>query len=80
MYFIIHGKEKHDGRGEFSLESPEYRKHFNETMERVKKLDPRVLAPERKLMIKAMRFQGKIPKLVAKSAAIRRAMEMEINS
>lgn len=59
--------------------NPEYRKSYHETMERVKDMDPRLLAPERRWTIKAMRFQGKTPKLVAKSAAIRAAMTAEIN-
>ena len=80
MYVIVRNKEKHDGLGAYSLDSPEYRKSYMETMERVKNMDPRQLSPERRLMIKAMRFQGKTPKLVGKCAAIRRAMEMEINS
>jgi hypothetical protein len=81
MEFIIHGKEQIGGTyRRYSMDNPEFRKSYNETMERVAKMDPRKLAPERRLMIKAMRFQGKLPKLVAHSAAIRAAMTKEINS
>jgi hypothetical protein len=59
--------------------NPEYRKAFHETMERVKRMDPKELAPVRRMTIKAMRFQGKTPALVGKCAAIRAAMTEEIN-
>jgi len=59
--------------------NPKFRKAYHETMERARNTDVRKLAPERRLLIKAMRFQGKTPELVGKAAAIRAAMTAEIN-
>jgi hypothetical protein len=63
----------------FTDANPEFRKAYHETMERARQTDVRRLAPERRLLIKAMRYQGKTPALVAKAAAIRAAMTAEIN-
>jgi hypothetical protein len=80
MHFIVRGKETNGATDKrYTLDNPEFRKSYMETMERVRKMDPKAIAPERRLMIKAMRFQGKTPALVAKSAAIRAAMTKEIN-
>jgi hypothetical protein len=78
MYFIVReGKEKR--RGPYSDENPEYRRTFGETLEKIEGMHPRDLSPERRLAIKQMRFQGRRPELVAKSAAIRAYMTKEIN-
>ena len=79
MFIIRKGEEARHVVSRFSDADPRYRKAFGETMERVFHLDPKALAPERRLLIKAMRFQGKTPELVARAAAIRAAMTKEIN-
>ena len=80
MEIIIRGnKEGPNVPNLYSDADPRYRKAYYETLERVSKLDPKTIAPERRMMIKAMRFQGKTPELVAKAAAIRAAMTKEIN-
>ena len=77
MEIIIRDRERNSGF--YSDDNPRYRKAYHETLERVSKLDPRLIAPERRMMIKAMRFQGKTPELVAKAAALRASMTKEIN-
>ena len=74
MYVIVHDKYK-DPR----MKDEHFRKSFLETMEKVEKMDPKVLAPQRRLLIKATHFQGKTPELIGKCAAIRAAMTREIN-
>ena len=78
MYIIVRG-EKDNTRERYSERNPEYREAFGRTQDRLAKMHPRDLSPLRRLAIKQMRFQGKRPDLVAKSAAIRQLMEREIN-
>jgi hypothetical protein len=84
MIFLKRGatteKDIKPGSGIYSPDNPEYRKSYEETMERVRKENPRDLAPDRRRAIHLMRFVGKTPALVAKSAAIRAVMSKEINS
>jgi hypothetical protein len=84
MEFIIRGSVKTDkdikpGTGKYSNSNPAFRKAYYETMERARNTDPRKLAEARRLAIKQMRFQGKTPELVAKSAALRMAISDEVN-
>ena len=78
MYFIIRD-HKERRTGPYSNDNPEYRRAFGEAREKHEHTHPRTLSPERRLAIKQMRFQGKRPELIAKSAAIRALMEEEIN-
>ena len=87
MTIIVKNREKpfvkpdpRPGAGDYSMSNPEYRKSWGETMERIQGLTPREMSPVRRFAIKKMRFQGKTPKLVAESAAIRYAMTKEVNS
>ena len=77
MYIIVHNNERR--RGFYSDENPAFRKAYHETLEQIEGRHPRSLSPERRLEIKKMRFQGKKPELVARSAAIRDYMTKEIN-
>ena len=67
------------GVGDYSMSNPAYRKAYGETLERIKGLTPREMAPVRRFAIKKTRFQGKHPELIAEAAAIRAAMSREIN-
>ena len=79
MYW--HSKSKHieEGVGAYSQSNPKFRRAFGEMQEQVQKLSPREMSPVRRFEIKKMRFQGKLPELVARSAAVRYAMSREVN-
>jgi hypothetical protein len=80
VYFIVKGKEEQKNVSRtYSDSNPRFRKAYHETMEKVAHSDPKELAPQRRWNIKAMRFQGKTPELVAKARAIYDAMSKEIN-
>jgi hypothetical protein len=80
MYFTVHGKEERNVSRFYTDDNPRFRKAYHETMEKVANIDPKVLAPQRRMNIKAMRFQGKTPELMGKAKAIYDRMVKEINS
>jgi hypothetical protein len=81
IFLQRHSNEKDikKGTGIYSEANPEYRKSFNETMDRARKMKPDTILAQRKWVIKAIRFQGKTPELVARAAALRTAASEEIN-